>query len=196
MIAHLTGKLLHKDPSYLILDVGGVGYELHISLYTFDQVKGLDSCTILTAMHVKSEVYTLYGFFTLEEKEWWLRLVSINNIGPRIALTILSSLNTKTLHQAILDKNEKLLTSIKGIGVKAAQRIILELSDKAKRLHDLVHSSKTISVQQQMNEDATVVLMKLGLTQKVAEKAVALVREKTIEPLTLEALIKKALQPI
>ena len=196
MIAQLTGKLLHKDPSYLILDVGGVGYELHISLYTFDQVKGLDSCTILSAMHVKSEVYTLYGFFTLEEKEWWLSLVSINNIGPRIALTILSSLSPKILYQAILDKNEKLLTSIKGIGVKAAQRIILELSDKAERLHHLVNSSKTISVQQQMNEDATVVLMKLGLTQKVAEKAVALVREKNIEPLTLEALIKKALQPI
>jgi Holliday junction DNA helicase RuvA len=198
MIAQITGKLVHKVPTCLIVDVGGVGYELHISLYTFDQVNTVDTCTLLTAMHVKSEVYTLYGFYTLEEKEWWLRLISISNIGPKTALTILSSLNPKALHKAILDKNERLLTSIKGIGAKAAQRIILELADKAERLRYSEYGNHTISQQAQskLDEDAVMALTTLGLTQKVAEKAIAIVREKnTASLLTLEELIKKALQP-
>ncbi|ROT46883.1 Holliday junction branch migration protein RuvA [Candidatus Cardinium hertigii] len=196
MIAQLIGKLLHKEPTYVILDVGGVGYELYISLYTFAQIKALERCTLLSAMHVKSEVFTLYGFYTLAEKAWWLRLISVSSIGPKTALTILSSLAPEELHYAILDKNERLLTSIKGIGAKAAQRLILELTDQAQKLRYVV-TPNTIAQNavNSMEQDAIMALTTLGLTQKVAEKAIAAVRAQAIMPLTLEELIKKALNP-
>lgn len=196
MIAQLVGKLLQKEPTCVVLDVGGVGYELHISLHTFAQIKELDACTLLSAMHVKSEVYTLYGFYTLEEKLWWLRLISVSSIGPKIALTILSSLTPKELQKAILNKNEQLLTSIKGIGAKAAQRLILELADKAQKLDYPAQTSNAIPQQAEtkIEQDAITALVTLGLTQKVAEKSIALVRAKEIMPLSLEELIKKALQ--
>lgn len=198
MIAQLTGTLLQKEPTYVILDVGGVGYELHISLYTFAQIKELKHATLLTAMHVKSEVYTLYGFYTLEEKAWWLRLISISSIGPKTALTILSSLTPTELHKAILDKNARLLTAIKGIGAKAAQRLILELADIAQKLGYAANTTKPVFKQEEnkIDEDAIIALTTLGLTQKVAEKAITAVREKATASLTLEELIKKALQPV
>ncbi|MGI2257246.1 Holliday junction branch migration protein RuvA [Candidatus Cardinium hertigii] len=195
MIAQLIGQLLYKEPTYVILNVGGVGYGLHISLYTFDQIKSLDSCTLLTVMQVKNEAATLYGFYTLEEKSWWLQLISVGSIGPRIALTILSSLNPAVLHKAILRKDERLLTSIKGVGAKAAQRLILELSDKAQKLHDMQDTLVLQPTESKIDQDAIMALTKLGLTPKVAEKAIATVRAETVTPLTLEALIKKALQP-
>lgn len=195
MIAQLIGQLLHKEPTYVILDVGGVGYGLHISLYTFDQIKALDSCTLLTVMQVKNEASTLYGFYTLEEKSWWLHLISVGSIGPKIALTILSSLTPTALHQAILRKDERLLTSIKGVGAKAAQRLILELSDKAQKLPGIQATILPQSPENKIDQDAIMALTKLGLTLKVAEKAIATVRADTFLPLTLEELIKKALQP-
>lgn len=198
MIAQLTGTLLQKEPTYVILDVGGVGYELHISLHTFSQIKELKHLTLLTAMHVKSEVYTLYGFYTLEEKAWWLRLISISSIGPKTALTILSSLTPIELHKAILEKNTRLLTAIKGIGAKAAQRLILELADIAQKLGYAANTTKPVFKQEEnkIDEDAIIALMTLGLTQKVAERAITAVREKATASLTLEELIKKALQPV
>lgn len=195
MIAQLIGKLLHKEPTYVILDVGGVGYGLHISLYTFDQIKGLDHCTLLTVMQVKSDASTLYGFYTLEEKAWWLYLVSVSSIGPKTALTILSSLTPTALHQAILSKDARLLTSIKGVGAKAAQRLILELSDKAQKLDCIQDPVLPQPAQNKVDQDAIMALTKLGLTQKIAENAIATVRAQVVSPLTLEELIKKALQP-
>ncbi len=195
MIAQLIGKLLHKEPTYIILDVGGVGYGLHISLYTFDQIKALDSCTLLTVMQVKSEASTLYGFYTLEEKLWWLHLISVSSVGPKTALTILSSLTPANLHKAILNKDAQLLTSIKGVGSKAAQRLILELSGKAQKLAYTQDAVLPQTIENKINQDAVMALIKLGLTQKVAENAIATVREEVSTPLTLEALIKKALQP-
>ncbi|WP_419241402.1 Holliday junction branch migration protein RuvA [Cardinium endosymbiont of Nabis limbatus] len=195
MIAQLIGKLLHKEPTYIILDVGGVGYGLHISLHTFDQIKALDHCTVLTVMQLKSEAVTLYGFYTLEEKLWWLHLISVSSIGPKTALTILSSLTPAALHKAILSKDARLLTSIKGVGAKAAQRLILELSDKAQKLDGLQDTVLPQPAENKVDQDAIMALTKLGLTQKVAEKAIAMVREEVVTPLTLEELIKKALQP-
>ncbi|WP_243018006.1 MULTISPECIES: Holliday junction branch migration protein RuvA [Candidatus Cardinium] len=195
MIAQLIGKLLHKEPTYVVLDVGGVGYELPISLYTFDQIKLLDSCTLFTVMQVKSDASTLYGFYTLEEKSWFLHLISVGSIGPKIALTILSSLTPVALHKAILSKDVRLLTSIKGVGAKAAQRLILELADKAQKLHVMAETTLPQASNSKLDQDAIMALMKLGLTQKVAEKAITTVREEAITSLTLEELIKKALQP-
>ncbi|HLP35169.1 MAG TPA: Holliday junction branch migration protein RuvA [Amoebophilaceae bacterium] len=197
MIAQLTGKILEKDPTQLILEVGGVGYALHISLHTFDQIKTLDTCTILTILQVKNDTCVLYGFYTLEEKEWWLRLTSITSIGAKTALTLLSSLHPNALHQAILTKDEKLLSSIKGIGIKAVRRIIVELSDKVAPLNGVAQLTGAPDAypQNQIDADAAMALVRLGLTQKNAEKAVATTRVTyPNNPLTLEELVRKALQ--
>lgn len=196
MIAQLSGEIVHKEPTYIVINVGGIGYGLHISLYTYEQLKTLDSCTIFSVLQGKNEGNTLYGFYTQEEKAWWLRLVTVNNIGPRTALTILSSLTPQELHGAILDKNEKLLSSIKGIGKKAAQRIILELETKAKQLatSNIGNIQGTLSTSS-IYHDALTALITLGIPKKVAEKAIDSVQSTTKDPLTLEELIKKALHP-
>lgn len=197
MIAQLIGKLIYKEPTYIILDVGGVGYELHISLSTFTQIKTMDHCTLFSALFIKNEVFTLYGFYTLEEKAWWLRLVSVSGIGPKIALTILSSLSPIELHKTILHKDERMLTSIKGIGIKAAKRLILELTSKAEKLiyTETITDSKTHE-ENRVSQDAVTALITLGLTPKIAEKAVASVRANAITSLTLEEIIKKSLQSV
>ena len=196
MIAQLSGEIVHKEPTCVVINVGGVGYELHISLYTYEQLKALDSCTIFSVLQGKNEGNTLYGFYTQEEKAWWLRLITVNNIGPRTALTILSSLTPQELHGAILDKNEKLLSSIKGIGRKAAQRIILELETKAKQLAigNVDHTQGT-PLTSTIYHDALTALTTLGIPKKVAEKAIDSVQSTAKGPLTLEELIKKALHP-
>ncbi len=197
MIAQLTGKLLHKDPTLLILEVGGVGYAVHISLHTFEQIKTLDTCTILTTVQVKNDTYALYGFYTLEEKEWWLRLISITSIGAKTALTLLSSLHPNALHKAILTKDEKLLASVKGIGIKAARRIIVELNDKVAQLDCIAQSTVAPDAyaQNKIDADAAMALVRLGLTQKNAEKAIATIQVKyPNSPLTLEELVRKGLQ--
>ncbi|MDD9139818.1 MAG: Holliday junction branch migration protein RuvA [Candidatus Cardinium sp.] len=197
MIVQLTGEIVYKEPTYLVLNVGGIGYGVHISLYTFTQIKAVALCTLQTVWHVKSDAHILYGFYTLEEKEWWLRLISVSSIGPKTALTILSSLTPSELHKIILDKEEKSLTAIKGIGLKAAQRLILELTDQAQKLDYVAGTTVTLPQQAEMktDRDAITALVMLGLTQKAAEKAVLTVRSaQDITPLTLEELIKSALQ--
>lgn len=195
MIAQLTGKLLYKSPSYVILEVGGVGYELHISLATFADVKPLDFCTLLSTIYIKSEVVTLYGFSTLEEKAWWLRLIGVNGIGPKTALVILSSLSPIELHQTILNKQEHLLTAIKGIGLKVAQRLILELTGPANKLHSMAYTQDlALQAEAKLEQDAVMALTVLGISQKAAEKAVSVVKADRRTPLTLEELVKKALQ--
>lgn len=195
MIAQLSGIFVHKEPTYVILDVAGVGYGLHISLYTFEAIKSLDDCTLLTLMQVKNEASSLYGFYTLEEKLWFLHLIGVTSIGPKIALTILSSLTPGGIHKAILGKDLHLLTSIKGVGAKAAQRLMLELSDKAQKFDGIQDVVLPKPIAGKIDQDAITALTTLGLTQKLAEKAVAAVRAQVSIPLTLEELIKKALQP-
>lgn len=197
MIAQLTGRLLQKDPTHLVLEVGGVGYGLNVSLHTFDQIKHLDDCTLLTTLQVKNDALVLYGFHTLEEKEWWLRLISIASIGAKTALTILSSLPPNGLHKAIATKDEKLLASIKGIGIKVARRIVVELSDKLGAWHGTTQAALNpdLRAQSKIDADAATALVRLGITQKNAEKTIASVRAKfPTQPLSLEELLRKALQ--
>ena len=102
MIAYITGQLTHKAPTQVNIEVGGMGYEVQISLHTYAQLKDLTTCKLFTHLHITGEAHTLYGFASLAEKQWFLYLLSVNGIGPRVAMSILSSLMPHELQQAIL----------------------------------------------------------------------------------------------
>lgn len=125
MIGYLKGILTFKDPTYVIIDINGVGYEVKISLYTFSKVKDLDSCLLYTHFHVKEDAQTLFGFFDKEEKNTFIQLISISGVGPNTALMINSSLTVNELKSAIINEEVGIIQKVKGIGNKTAHRIIL-----------------------------------------------------------------------
>ena len=127
MIAYIEGKLVHKEAAYAIIDAGGLGYRINISLTTFSDIKDEEKCKLHTHLHVKEDSHTLYGFSTLSERGTFLKLINISGIGPSTALVMLSSLSPEDLRQAIITEDVRVIQSIKGIGGKTAQRIILEL---------------------------------------------------------------------
>jgi Holliday junction DNA helicase RuvA len=194
MIVHLTGKLIHKSPTYTVIDVGGLGYDVKISLHTFSAIKVLDTCQLFTHQYIKGDVHTLYGFASMEEKNWFLHLINVNSVGPRTAMTILSSLSPLELGQTIINNQVGILKGIKGIGDKAAQRIILELKDKLG--HGLSVGDNVLTTQgtDPIGQEALAALMKLGIGKPASEKAIAKVRSTHPDAVSLESLIKQALQ--
>src|SRR5687767_6240953 len=130
MIGYIIGNLTFKSPAYVLLECGGVGYQAFISLNTFTQIQHLERCKLHTYLHVTETAHTLYGFADELEKTLFTQLISVSGIGPSTARVALSSLSPEELQKAILQENERLIQSIKGIGPKSAKRMILELKDK------------------------------------------------------------------
>ncbi|MBC6427026.1 MAG: Holliday junction branch migration protein RuvA [Ekhidna sp.] len=195
MITYLKGRLAFKDPTHLVVDVNGVGYELKISLTTFSSVKDKEDILIQTYLHVKEDAHTLYGFYEQSEKKRFLDLLSINGVGPSTALMILSSLDAKELQSAIVQEDVKMIRSVKGIGEKTAQRIILELKDKMKKEGLL---DKNLQIQSQidntLHSEALSALTTLGINKSIAEKTVNKILKEYGEEIKLEELIKQALK--
>ena len=194
MIAHLKGQLVYKTPTHVIIDVGGVGYEVRISLHTFATIKELEHCQLFTYQYIKGDAHALYGFASLEEKQWFLHLINVNSVGPRTAMVILSSLNPAALSQAIINNQVAVLKSIKGIGDKAAQRIMLELQNKIKPGAAGVEGMITTPGGTTTTQEALAALIKLGVLPATAEKAIAKVLKSHPDELSVETLIKEALQ--
>lgn len=195
MITYLKGRLAFKDPTHLVVDVGGIGYEVKISLTTYSQVKDKEDILIQTYLHVKEDSHTLFGFYEASEKKRFLDLLSINGVGPSTALMILSSLDAKELQAAIVQEDVKTIQSVKGIGGKTAQRIILELKDKMKKEGLL---DKSVEIQPRfdntLRSEALSALTTLGINKSIAEKTVdKILKEYGIE-IKLEELIKLALK--
>lgn len=195
MITYLKGRLAFKDPTHLVVDVGGVGYEVKISLITYSQVKDKEDILIQTYLHVKEDSHTLFGFYEQSEKKRFLDLLSINGVGPSTALMILSSLDAKELQAAIIQEDVKTIQSVKGIGGKTAQRIILELKDKMKKEGLL---DKSIEIQPRFDNtlrfEALSALTTLGINKSAAEKTVDKILKEQGEEIKLEELIKQALK--
>ncbi|PUZ27446.1 Holliday junction DNA helicase subunit RuvA [Chitinophaga costaii] len=195
MIAYLSGKLAYKSPALLHLDVNGVGYEVQISLHTYSRIQALDHVKLLTFLHIKEDAHTLYGFFEEAEKTMFLALLSVSGIGANTARMMLSSLSPEDLQRAILMENERMLEGIKGIGVKTAKRIILELKDKLKKnKEDITYLS--VSVHNTMEDDALNALVTLGIARNMAEQAIQKVMKANPQTQDLEELIKKALKSL
>lgn len=197
MIAYLRGKLAYKDPTYVIIDINGVGYHVKISLATFSSLKDEEHITLHTYLHVKEDAHTLYGFARESEKKMFMDLISISGVGPNTALMILSSLDALELEQAILGGDHSTIQRVKGIGAKTAQRIVLELKDKLKKEGFGSPGQQATGFMQRSNKlksEALQALMTLGFPKAVAEKNITAALEKNGLEISLEDLIKASLK--
>ena len=194
MYAYLQGKFTYKSPAQVYVEVNGVGYEVNISLNTYSHIQKLEEGKLFTHFQVKEDGHVLYGFFDKTEKEMFVMLIAVSGIGAATARMMLSSMKPDEVSRAIMQSNIKLLESIKGIGKKTAERLVLELKDKVgKQASDATFSMKQGN---SLEQDALNALIALGISRTQAEQSI----QKTIlaEPSVsqLEDLIKKALKAI
>ena len=196
MIAILTGKLIHNSVDYLILDVNGVGYQLFVPLSTYYNLPDpMEEVSLNTYLHVREDALVLYGFHSIDEKNIFLKLISISGIGPRLALSILSGISTSDLINAVELQDMTKLVAIPGVGKKTAQRIALELKDKIKHL-EYAKEVKTIGIGYEnikMREDVISALVNLGYKKNAAEKALEIALKEHKEEISLEVLVKLTL---
>lgn len=188
MIAHLNGKLVEKNPTNLVVECNGVGYQVLISLNTFSAIGSVESVKIFTKLIVREDAQLLYGFASTEERTMFEQLISVSGIGPNTAMIMLSSLIPDEIAHAIQVEDVKTIQSIKGIGVKTAQRVIIDLKDKMLKMS---FSSENMFTQNNTNRfDALTALVSLGFDKKSAEKAIEKVSsgEESVEKLIKEAL--------
>ncbi len=191
MIAHLQGKLIEKTPTEVIIDCGGVGYHVNISLHTYSLIPQTDTIKLFTYLQIKEDSHTLFGFVEKSEREIFKMLLSVSGIGASIARTMLSSLEPKQIIQALAVGDVATIQSIKGIGMKTAQRAILDLKDKVLKLYDIDEVSM---FQNNTNkEEALCALEVLGFNKKLAEKVVDKIVNLDSEA-TVESIIKQALK--
>jgi Holliday junction DNA helicase RuvA len=193
MIAHIQGKLVEKTPTEVVIDCGGVGYHINISLHTYSLLPNSDQIKLFTYLQVKEDSHSLFGFFEKSEREIFKMLLSVSGIGASIARTMLSSLEPKQIIQAIASGDVGTVQSIKGIGNKTAQRVILDLKDKVIKLYDLDEVSM---VQNNTNRDeALSALEVLGFVRKASEKVVEKIIKEDPDA-SVETIIKKALKSL
>lgn len=194
MIAYIKGKFTGKNPSTVIIDVNGMGYELHISLNTYSAILSLEEGLLFTHLLIREDAHLLYGFADVKEKDIFLALISVSGIGANTARLILSYMKPDEIVAAIVRGDSKSLEKIKGIGKKTAERAILELKDKIGK-QTAAGTLVTVEQGSSIKQDALEALQALGINRSVAEQAVtkSLQAEPEIE---LEALIKKALKAI
>ena len=191
MIAHLQGKLIEKSPTEVIIDCGGVGYHVNISLHTYSLLPQSETIKLFTYLQIKEDSHTLFGFVEKSEREIFKMLLSVSGIGASIARTMLSSLEPKQIIQALAVGYIGTIQSIKGIGNKTAQRAILDLKDKVLKVYDLDEVSMS---QSNTNKDeALSALEVLGFNRKLAEKVVEKVLISDPQA-SVESIIKQALK--
>lgn len=191
MYEYLNGKLVQKHPTHVILDVGGIGYFVHISLHTYSQLRDDEACKLFVSFQVKEDSHTLYGFLEEGERRLFEHLISVSGIGPSTGRMILSSIAPDEVRSAIISGNIPLLKSIKGIGPKTAQRIVLELQDKLKKQGP--DALTAIPARQSVPDEALSALVMLGFQRVQAEKALNSIIQ-TQPDSTVEMLIKEALK--
>ena len=193
MIAYVKGNFVYKSPAVVHVDVNGVGYEMYISLNTYSAIQALERGILYTFLHIKEDAHTLYGFFALAEKDMFIKLISISGVGASTARVMLSSMKPEEIARAIVQGNVKLLETIKGIGKKTAERIILELRDKLNK--QSTETNISTQVNNTTEQDALNALISLGIARPAAEQAVRKVLSS--EPSGVEKvedIIKKALK--
>ena len=193
MITQLIGRLVEKTPTGVVIDCNGVGYMVHISLHTYTQLSDEENIKLYTHLQVKEDSHTLFGFFTTIERAVFQQLISVSGIGASTARTMLSSLEPQQIQRAILSEDLVTIKSVKGIGLKTAQRVLIELKDKMLNLFEgeeiQPFSNNTIQ------EEALSALEVLGYSRKQSEKVIDNIIQSSPES-TVEGLIKAALNKL
>lgn len=191
MIAHLQGKLVEKSPTHVVLDCGGVGYHVNISLHTYSLLPVADYIKLYTHLQIKEDSHTLFGFVEKSEREIFKLLLSVSGIGASIARTMLSSLDPKQITNAIASGDVVTIQSIKGIGSKTAQRVILDLKEKVLKLYDIDEVS--MSQNNTNRDEALSALEVLGFVRKTSERVVEKIIKEAPDS-SVETIIKQALK--
>jgi len=189
MIAHIQGRLVEKNPTDVVIDCHGVGYFLNISLYTYSQLPQSESVVLFTQLLVREDAHILYGFTTKQERAVFNLLLSVSGVGASTARTMLSSLSPDQVRDAIVSEDIAVIQSVKGIGAKTAQRVVLDLKDKIIKLYG--SETQSLGSSNTNKNEALSALETLGYARKIAEKACDSVLK--IEPqASVEEIIKKA----
>jgi Holliday junction DNA helicase RuvA len=191
MIAQIQGKLVEKNPTEVVIDCNGVGYQVNISLHTYSLIPDTENLKLYTYLQIKEDSHTLFGFAEKSEREIFKMLLSVSGIGASIARTMLSSLEPKQIIQALASGDVGTIQSIKGIGSKTAQRAILDLKDKVLKVYDLDEVS--ISQDNTNKDEALSALEVLGFNRKLAEKSVEKIVKENPSA-SIETIIKQALK--
>ncbi len=194
MYAYIDGKLAHKSPSYVVIDAGGVGYHINISLNTYAKLGSSERCKLFTWLHVKEDAHTLYGFADEGERRLFLYLISVSGVGASTGLMMLSAITPEEIQAAIVGGNVPLIQRIKGIGPKTAQRLVLELQDKLKK--NGPDTLIAVPVNRTVKDEAISALVMLGFARNAAEKVIDQELNKNGGSLTVEQLIKFALKSL
>jgi holliday junction DNA helicase RuvA len=195
MYAYLNGKFVSKTATKLVVDVNGVGYDVNITLNTFSAIESLLEGKLYIYMQVKEDAHTLYGFYEQEEKEMFILLISVSGVGAATARMMLSSLKPEDVANAVASNNVKLIESVKGIGKKTAERLVLELKDKVSGKTEITPQNWS-KMPNSLEKDAINALFALGINIKQAELSVKKILTTEPETSKLEDLIKKALKAI
>ena len=195
MITYIKGAIAFKSPTYIVVEAGGIGYQVHISLNTYTSVEKLETVKILTYFHVKEDSQTLYGFADDEERNLFKHLISVTGVGPSTAQVILSTMSPEELRMAIIAENEASLKKVKGIGSKTAKQIILDLKNK------LMKSGGDMTIplapaNNTMREEALSALLSLQVNKIQAQKALNKVLKDNPSVGSVEDLIRLALKQL
>ncbi|CEN40932.1 Holliday junction branch migration protein RuvA [Capnocytophaga cynodegmi] len=192
MITQLQGKLVEKNPTYVVIDCGGVGYFVNITLHTFSSLPNSEFIKLYTHLQIKEDSHTLYGFSTKAEREIFVLLLSVSGVGANTARTMLSSLTASHIRSAIINSDVVSIQSVKGIGAKTAQRVILDLKEKMVKLQDFEDVSLTTP--NTNKEEALAALEVLGFARKQSEKVVDKIVKSASGEISVEEIIKQALK--
>lgn len=193
MISHIQGRLVEKHPTDVVIDCNGVGYFLHITMQTYSQIPETENILMYTHLQIREDAHSLYGFITRSERKVFRLLISVSGIGAATARTMLSSLTPQEIVEAIAINDIKTLQTAKGIGVKTAQRMVLDLKDKVLKIYDLEEVSTDPN--NTSREEALSALETLGFARKQAEK-VCMQVVKDNPDASAEAIIKLALKKL
>ncbi|MDB2385350.1 Holliday junction branch migration protein RuvA [Polaribacter sp.] len=191
MITQIKGRLVEKNPTEVVVDCNGVGYLLHISLNTFSNLPENENVLLYTHLSIREDAHTLYGFIDKVERAVFKLLVSVSGVGPSIARTMLSSMTSEEIQQAIASENVKVIQSVKGIGAKTAQRVIVDLKDKILKTFGI--DGISVDVSNTNKDEALSALEVLGFNKKLAEKAINVIIKENKEA-SVEEIIKQALK--
>ncbi|GAX59760.1 Holliday junction DNA helicase RuvA [Candidatus Scalindua japonica] len=195
MFDFIKGNLVHKAPTTAIIETNGIGYKIHIPLSTFEKISNSESAKLYTKLSIRDDELKIYGFVSLEERDLFNLLLSVNGVGPNMALTILSSSSITQFEKYVVSNDPKSLQRIKGIGKKTAERIILELKETIKCVSPDIKSSKDTE-KMAIISDAVMAMVSLGYAKSEAEKAVNKASDNLDVTVGVEALIKEALSRV
>ena len=191
MITHIQGKMVEKNPDHVVVECNGLGYHVNISLQTFANIPDQENLKLYTYLVIREDAHILFGFYSKTEREIFKMLISVSGVGPSIGMTMLSSMDTDEIQQAIGNEDVSKIQSVKGIGLKTAQRVIVDLKDKILKSYeiseDLPSSNNTIKI------EALSALEVLGFSRKKVEKVIQVILQDS-PTITLEELIKQALK--